>query len=86
VDELHRDEDLAAVLADLVDVDDVGVREAGERLGLAQGALAVAELVVGLAADELDRDAAIELLVEAGKKRCPCRLGRARRGSRSGRS
>jgi hypothetical protein len=35
-DELHRDEHLPGVHADVVDRDDVGVRELGERLGLAQ--------------------------------------------------
>jgi hypothetical protein len=65
-DELHRDVDLAVGGgADVVDADDVGVREAGEGLGLAQQA-ALALGVAGAVAQDLDRDLAIEGLVEGG--------------------
>ena len=41
-DELHRDEDAVVDRADVVDHDDVGVREARDRLGLLQHAPAAA--------------------------------------------
>ena len=69
VDELHGDEDLAArEHADVVDGDDIGVGEAGHRLGLAQesggaGGFAVAG---SAAVDELDGDLAVELGVVGG--------------------
>jgi hypothetical protein len=65
LDVLHRQVDLAEVLADLVDLDDVGVRQAGERLGLAAGAGADVG-VVAVGADELDSDLAVQLLVVRG--------------------
>jgi hypothetical protein len=64
--ELHGEEDLVAGLADLVDVDDVRVREPGEGLGLAEEGGAgpgVAARVV----HELDGDLAVELLVVGGE-------------------
>jgi hypothetical protein len=62
----HREVDLALVLADLVHVHDVRVREPGQRLGLALesrrafGARGVAR------AQQLDRELAIELVVASG--------------------
>ena len=65
VDELHGDVDLAAEGADLVDADDVGVREPGHGLGLAQEAGA-GEVLAGLGVEQLDGDLAVELLVVGG--------------------
>ena len=63
VDELHRQVDLVLVRADVVDRDDVGVRELGHRLGLALEASAG----VGVGRQqELERDLAIELRVVRG--------------------
>ena len=65
LDELHRDEDLLAPRADLVDLHDVGMRELGERLGLATQPLPLQ--LTDLAMEQLDRDRALELVVEAGE-------------------
>ena len=58
--ELQREERLALVLADLVDLDDVGVLQAGD--GLRLGAEAVALVAPGMAAgqDHLESDEAVE--------------------------
>jgi hypothetical protein len=65
-DVLHREEDAALPDGDVVDGDDVGVGEAGDRAGLAEQAGAG---LVGAAAaqraQELDGDAAVELGVVA---------------------
>jgi hypothetical protein len=65
VDELHGDVDLAAEGADLVDADDVGVRQPGHGLGLAQEAGA-GQVLAGLGVEQLDGDLAVELLVVGG--------------------
>ena len=59
-DQLHRDEDLAAVLAGVVDPDHVGVLELGHRPGLAEQALPVRR-VADVGAHHLDRDAAAQV-------------------------
>jgi len=60
--ELHRYEQLALDLPSLVDVHDVGVRQARERSGLAEGPLA--QLAVPRTrVDDLECDLAVELLV-----------------------
>lgn len=56
IDEGHRHEDLAVVLAHIVDGDDIGVRQPGERLGLASQPLRL-----GTSTQHLDRDISIEL-------------------------
>jgi hypothetical protein len=61
-DQLHRHEQALVVVADVVDLDDVGVRQAGERLGLALHALLDVGAVGGLA-QQLEGDAAVELIV-----------------------
>ncbi|MEZ4379857.1 MAG: hypothetical protein R3A79_00810 [Nannocystaceae bacterium] len=66
VDELHRQVDAVVVLADLIDLDDEGAREARERLGLAEHPLADLRLAGELLLDQLDRDLAIEIDVVAG--------------------
>jgi hypothetical protein len=69
LDELHGDEDLVAVGADVEEGDDVGVRELGHGLGLAQeaGAAEVLLLAAGEArVQELDGDLAVELGVIGG--------------------
>jgi hypothetical protein len=65
LDVLHGEVDLAVVLADLVDLDDVGVGQAGEGLGLAAAAGADVG-VVAAGEDEFDCDLAVELLVVGG--------------------
>lgn len=63
VQKLHRQEDDAAVLADLVDADDVIALEGGRGPGLAQEALA-GQLAVGQRGfHDLQRDEAFELHV-----------------------
>ena len=57
LDVLHGDEDLAVALADFVDLDDVRVGQAGQRLGLAQQAGVVGGV------QQLDRHASLEALV-----------------------
>ena len=69
VDELHRDEDLLAKGADVVDDDDVRVREPRDRLRLAQRALASLahrDAVFDARAQQLDGDLAIQLGIEGG--------------------
>ncbi len=70
LDELHGDEDAVAVGADVVHCDDVGVAQAGHRLGLAQQSgvavdarLGRAAAGDGLAVQQLERDLAVELRV-----------------------
>jgi hypothetical protein len=59
-DVLHDDEHPAVEVAGLVDLDDVGVRDAGERVGLA---LAAQQVVRARGAEHLDGDVAVELRV-----------------------
>ena len=70
-----------------MDGDDVGVRELGDRLGLAQQPAAAA-LVAGLPlrVQELERDLAIELRDRRRRTPRPCRRARRARGRCSGRS
>jgi hypothetical protein len=65
-DELHGDPDLLAVGADVVDGDDVGVRQLGQRLGLAQQAGPVSALTAAGREDQLEGDLAVELGVVGG--------------------
>ncbi|MCY1008945.1 hypothetical protein OV079_25985 [Nannocystis pusilla] len=63
-DELHGDEHLVAVEADLVDLDHVRVRQLGQRLGLAQQPILPARVRLAVAAlQQLDRDLAVELRI-----------------------
>ena len=64
-DELHRHEQVLVVAAELVDLDDVGVREPGEGLGLALEP-ELGGHVGDLAQQQLDGDLAVEALVVAG--------------------
>ncbi len=64
-DILHGDIDAIAVGARVVDPDHVLMREAGERLGLAEQALAVNVTILRRRMDELDRIAALGILVPA---------------------
>jgi hypothetical protein len=64
--ELHGEEHLLLDAADLVDLDDVGVRELGHGPGLALHAGLVARAVVAAGAQQLEGDAAVELLVVGG--------------------
>ena len=64
LDELHRDEHLLLERADVVDDDDVRVRQPRDRLRLAQRALpplVAGDAVAGLHPQQLDRDLAIQL-------------------------
>jgi hypothetical protein len=64
VDELHRDPHAIAGRPDVEHADDVGVREARERLGLAlEATLGAGRRAVAVRLHELDRDAAIELRI-----------------------
>jgi hypothetical protein len=66
LDEFHRQEDLLAVRAHVVHGDDVGVRQASERLGLAQEASAADRVAAEARSQELERELAIELGVVGG--------------------
>src|SRR5450631_87214 len=69
VDELHGDEDLVFEGTDVVDDDDVWIRQPRDRLRLAQRPLATLrhrDAVAGLDPQQLDRDLAIELRIERG--------------------
>ncbi len=66
VDELHGDEQLVAQLTDLIDLDDVGVGQAGHRLGLAEDPPAPLGARAGQRASQLDRHLAVELRVVRG--------------------
>ena len=74
LEELHRDEQLPAVLADLVDLADVRVVDGGRGPGLAAEALAGRVVRLG---DRLHRDPAAEALVLGGERRRPSRPVRA---------
>ena len=66
LDELHRDEDLVLERADVVDDDDVRVRQARDRLRLAQRPLpplGQRHARARLDAQQLDRDLAIQLRI-----------------------
>ena len=66
LDELHRDEDLVFERADVVDDDDVRVRQARDRLRLAQRPLPpLGQRHAGarLDAQQLDRDLAVQLRI-----------------------
>jgi hypothetical protein len=67
-DQLHRDVHGVADGADLVDLDDVGMRDAGEGLGLAQqaGLAGRGPLAAKSGQNDLDRQLALELLVVGG--------------------
>ena len=89
LDELHRDVPDAAFLADVVDGDDVGVREPPGRLRLAakardHGLGVLAGELIG--ADRLERDDALDHAGRSLRRRRPWRRGRARGGSRTCRS
>ncbi len=58
-DQLHGDEDLVLVLTDLVHMHDVGVRQAGHRLGLSQHAATVARRIDQVLVDHLEGDLAL---------------------------
>src|SRR6185436_5591967 len=58
--ELHRQEQSAAALADVVDLDDVAVAQPARRLRLAQEALAQVVLARELRRQHLDRDATLQ--------------------------
>ncbi len=60
LDQAHRDDQLAVLLAGVVDGDDAGVVEAGGEPRLAQEALAEALLVDQLAGDHLQRHGTVE--------------------------
>ena len=70
LDELGDEEGVAVALAQLVQRDDRRVVEARRRLGLAQDAIGARGL------DLLDRDLALEALVEGLDRRCPSRRSR----------
>ena len=65
-DVLHRHEQLSAELADVVDLDDVGVRELGQSLRLALHAGLIERVVGAPRAEQLERDPAVEFAVVAG--------------------
>ena len=65
LEQLHRDEELAVRLADLVQLADVGVRHAGRRPRLAPEALSRLRIAAG-PAHHLDGDLAVEALVGGG--------------------
>ena len=67
-DQLHGDVHGVPDGADLVDVDDVGMRDAGEGLGLAQqsGLAEAGPLAAQAGQHELDGELALELLVVGG--------------------
>ena len=65
-DELHRDEALAADIANLVNGDDMRVAEPGHRLGLAQDPLPALRGCGSAGAQHLDRDLAIKALIVRG--------------------
>ncbi len=65
-DELHRDEDLAVHLPDFVDLDDVGMGDAGHGLGFAEDAGAAVGAGQLALVQQLDRQLAIELLIVGG--------------------
>ena len=70
LDELHRHEDVAVVLAHLVDRDCVGVAQLREHLGLAPHSLGGNLGVVGVEPPQyLDRDLSLELRVASGVDR-----------------
>ena len=73
--------ELLLVLADRVDRDDVGVLEAGDDAGFAPEALA---LVVGVGAEDLQRDLAPQAGVERQVDRAHAALSEHPDGSRSG--
>ncbi len=60
LDQPHRDDQLAVLLAGVVDGDDVGVVEAGGEAGLAQEALAEGLVVGEVAGDHLQRHRSVE--------------------------
>ncbi|MEZ4382371.1 MAG: hypothetical protein R3A79_13555 [Nannocystaceae bacterium] len=63
LDELHHQEDPPVVLAELVDLDDVRVRQASHRPGLGEERGAALDGVGLAAVEHLEGDAAAELLV-----------------------
>ena len=62
VDVLHRDEDLAVVRADVVDDDDVGMRQPGHRLCFAKQASFTGRAIF-VAMQELECDSPVELRI-----------------------
>jgi hypothetical protein len=66
VHELHGDPHLIAVRADVVDGDHVGVRELGQRLGLAQQPEAPMGSRRRSGSSKLERDLAVELRIVGG--------------------
>jgi hypothetical protein len=68
-DQLHREVELAVVLADVVDAHDVGMRERGHRSRLARQPRLLGGVIADLAtvAQELDREPASELGVLGGE-------------------
>ena len=65
-DKLHDDVHLVSDLAHFIDLDDVGSRDAGQRLGLADDADAKLGALLVFRMDDLNRDLAVQILVVGG--------------------
>jgi hypothetical protein len=63
LDELHAEVRLIVLLADLVDRDDMGVIELGDRLGLVPKAAEIVRAGQGTSPDQFDGHQAIELVL-----------------------
>ena len=65
------------LVADVVDLHDVGVAQAGDRLGLPEEPLPLLRAGVGAGQEHLEGDGAVESQVSRPGRRPPCRRGRA---------
>ena len=83
LDELHGEVRPAVELADVVDLHDVGVPQAGHRLRLAPEPLPLARAGEGAGQQHLQGDGAVEPQVPRPGRRRPCRRGPAPHAPRS---